>query len=109
MRVIFSEAAKADIRQILRRTQREFGSHQRTKYRALIEDARRRLQRHPDLGHHREGLPEDWRLFHISQQGKPARHFFLYVRDEATPELSVLRVLHDAMDIPAHLPEAPTK
>jgi len=52
-----------------------------------------------------KGLPPDWRLFHISQRGRPARHFILYILNRAEKRVDVLRVLHDAMDIPQHWAE----
>jgi toxin ParE1/3/4 len=52
-------------------------------------------------------LPPDWRLLHISQHGRPARHFILYIVNRTEDRIDVLRVLHDAMDIPRHWPERP--
>lgn len=105
MRLLLSDIAKADIREILRSTRAQFGPLQVPKYRALLSEARKRLRENPGLGHHREGLPPDWRLFHISQRGRPARHFILYVVNGAENRIDVLRVLHDAMDIPQHWSE----
>jgi plasmid stabilization system protein ParE len=99
-----TDAAKADIRAILRKTREQFGPLQVPKYRELLADARKRIREKPNLGHAREGLPPDWRLFHISQRGRAARHFLLYVVREAEGLVIVLRVLHDAMDIPRHWP-----
>ena len=104
MKLALTEAAKADIRAILRRTREQFGALHVTKYRALLADARKRIREKPNLGHARESLPPDWRLFHISQRGKAARHFLLYVVHEAEGLVIVLRVLRDAMDIPRKWP-----
>jgi toxin ParE1/3/4 len=104
VKLALTDAAKADIRQILRRTREQFGPLQVPKYRSLISEARKRIKENPNLGHHREGLPPDWRLFHISGRGRPARHFLLYILREAEELVIVLRVLHDAMDIPRHWP-----
>ncbi len=104
MRLFLSDIAKADIQQILRTTRAQFGPLQVPKYRSLLTEARKRLREHPELGHHREGLPPDWRLFHISQRGRPARHFILYVLNRSEDRIDVLRVLHDAMDVPRHWP-----
>jgi plasmid stabilization system protein ParE len=100
VRLFLTDLAKADIREILRTTRAQFGPLQVPKYRALIAEARKNLRDNPGLGHHREGLPPGWRLFHISQRGRPARHFFLYMVDHTQSRVDVLRVLHDAMDIP---------
>jgi toxin ParE1/3/4 len=106
VRLFLSDIAKADVREILRDTRVKFGPLQVPKYRALLSEARKRIRENPNLGHHREGLPDDWRLFHISQRGRPARHFFLYVLNRAAARVDVLRVLHDAMDVPRHWPGA---
>ena len=105
MRLFLTDIAKADIREILRMTRVDFGALQVPKYRALISEARKRVRENPNLGHHREGLPADWRLFHISQRGRPARHFLLYILNRSEERIDVLRVLHDAMDVPRHWPE----
>jgi plasmid stabilization system protein ParE len=102
VRVILTDAARADIRKILVRTRAEFGPAQVPRYRALLSEARRRLAEDPRLGHHRAGLPPEGRLFHISQRGRPARHFFLYFVDDSQRAVVVVRILHDAMDMPKH-------
>lgn len=104
MRLVLAEAAKGDIRGILRTTRARFGAMQVSRYRLLISQARQRLKADLNLGHHREGLPPEARLFHISQPGRPASHFFLYWVNEADSRIEVLRVLHDAMDIPRYWP-----
>ena len=106
MRLVLTDAAKADVLKILRDTRIKFGPVQVPKYRALISEARKRIVENPGLGHHREGLPPEGRLFHISQRGRPARHFFLYFVDESEDVLVVVRILHDAMDMPKHWPRS---
>lgn len=104
MRLILTDTAKADIRKILRSTLAQFGPHQVPKYRALISEARKRLRENPGLGHHREGLPPEGRLFHISQRGRPASHFFMYFVDATADTVVVVRVVHDAMEMGRHWP-----
>ncbi|HKY40246.1 MAG TPA: type II toxin-antitoxin system RelE/ParE family toxin [Polyangiaceae bacterium] len=104
MRLILTETAKADIRDILRSTRVQFGPLQVKKYRALIAEARKRLRETPGLGHHRDGLPPEGRLFHISQRGRPASHFLAYFVDVSAEIVVVVRVVHDAMDVPLHWP-----
>jgi plasmid stabilization system protein ParE len=107
VRLILTEAAKADIRQILRTTRAQFGPLQVPRYRALISEARQRLRADPGLGHHRDGLPPEGRVFHISQRGKPASHFLVYAFDASASSVIVVRVLHDAVDIGRHWPAQP--
>jgi len=104
VRLVLAEAAKADILAVVRATRAQFGPMQVPRYRALIAEARLRLKEDPHLGHHREGLPPEARIFHISQRGRPASHFLLYWVNVAENRIEVLRVLHDAMDIPRYWP-----
>jgi|SRR5882724_10549430 len=102
-RIVFTAIAKADIRRALRFTVRRFGRNQLAEYRALMRDARKRLAENPLLGHRRDDLPPEARVFHIGQEGRSASHFFLYrVVDDGT--VQVLRVLHKSMDAPRQLP-----
>ena len=103
MRVVFTEAAKADIRHVIRYTRQRWGQHQVLAYRALIIEARNRLSEDPFLGHQREGLPPEGRIFHLGQPGKPASHFPLYQVGQGSTVI-VLRFLHEAMDTPRHWP-----
>jgi plasmid stabilization system protein ParE len=48
VRLILTDAAKADIRHILRRTRADFGELQVPRYRALIEEARKRVCENPN-------------------------------------------------------------
>ena len=102
-RIVFTAIAKADIRRALRFTVRRFGRDQLAEYRALMLEARKSLAENPLLGHRREDLPPEARVFYIGQEGRPASHFFLYrVADDGT--VQVLRVLHKSMDAPRHWP-----
>lgn len=105
MRLVLTETAKADVRRILRSTREQFGPEQVRKYASLIAEARQRLRANPALGHHRDGLPPEGRLFHISQRGRPARHFFMYYVDAPERKITVVRVVHDAMDLSRHWPK----
>jgi plasmid stabilization system protein ParE len=105
VRLILTNAAKTDIRRILRSTRAQFGPLQVPRYRALIAEARKNLRENPGLGHHHEGLPPEGRLFHISQRGRPASHFFAYYVDASAQAVVVVRVVHDAMEIPRHWPK----
>ncbi|SRR6266545_1387356 len=105
-RIVFTAIAKADIRRALRFTVRRFGRSQLVEYRALMLEARKHLAENPLLGHRRDDLPAEARVFHIGQEGRPASHFFLYrIADHGT--VQVLRVLHKSMDVPRHWPSEP--
>jgi plasmid stabilization system protein ParE len=104
VRIVFSALAKADVRAVLHATAVQFGPLQVRTHRAAIASARKRLQENPQLGHHRDGLPPEGRLLHISEPGRPASHFFLYRLNAAKNRVEVLRLLHEAMDIPQYWP-----
>jgi len=101
-RIVFSSQAKADVAAILQETRRTYGPAQVKRYRALLTEARRHLLQFPGQGHRREGLPDDWRLFHIRQPGRNAAHFYLYIFTEVDNRIDVLRVLHESMDVSRH-------
>ena len=77
--------ARIDIQGVLDWTARNFGMPQRRQYRAAIQAALLRLREGPDL------------------PGSRLLHLLIY---EAGPDrrITVLRVLHDTMDLPRHLP-----
>ncbi len=64
-RIVFTAIAKADIRRALRFTVRRFGRSQLVEYRALMLEVRKHLAENPLLGHRRDDLPAEARVFHI--------------------------------------------
>jgi len=107
-RTLYRPAARADIRFILRSSQRRFGVRAQRDYSALIDRALALLCENP----RRPGVaPTDmvegaflFHLRHARQRGrapKPPRHIIVFDYDDAA--LTVLRVLHDAMNIETHL------
>jgi len=105
----YRPAARTDIRDILRASQRRFGVRAKRDYNALIDRALLLLRENPT----RPGvvrpdrLVEGASLFHLRharQRGhapKAPRHLIVFVAHEEM--ISVVRVLHDAMDIEAQL------
>jgi len=71
-RIVFTAIAKADIRRALRFTVRRFGRSQLVEYRALMLEVRKHLAENPLLGHRRDDLPAEARVFHIGQEQEPA-------------------------------------
>jgi toxin ParE1/3/4 len=110
-----SNAARADIVDILRLSQTQFGDQARQRYQALILAA---LQAPADtpyrIGSHERGeLAPGLRSYHLSysrQQAKQThgtvkspRHIVFY-RVASDDVIEVLRLLHDAMEVQLHLP-----
>lgn len=101
---IHRPAARADINELLKTSSRMFGPRARRSYKALVNRALNELCENPQAVGVRqhEDLP-GLHLFHLRHARtrgaapKQARHFIVFTYDDAT--LTVLRVLHDSMDI----------
>ncbi len=65
------------------------------------------LQDGPDLRGSvaRDEVRSGLRTYHIARLGNPARHLICY-RAVDGQIIEVLRILHDAMDLPRHMPPA---
>lgn len=107
----YRPAARADIRDLLKTSSRVFGPRARRDYKALIdravallcEDAKR-----PGVQHREDllGAPSLFHLRHARTRGhapKQPRHFIVFTFDDAS--LTILRVLHDSMDVEQHMGE----
>ncbi len=111
-----SNAARADIVDILRLSQTQFGDQARQRYQALILAALQALADTPyRIGsHERNELAPGLLSYHLvysRQQAKlphgavkSPRHVIFYrvANDEV---IEVVRLLHDAMDVQLHLPD----
>lgn len=97
--------AKAEIRDALAWSRARFGALAQRRYAALIKHAQRLLVRDPQRPgvQRREHFADGVFLFHLrharerGQAPKQPRHFIVFTYDDAT--LTILRVLHDSMDI----------
>jgi plasmid stabilization system protein ParE len=100
----YRPAARADISNLLKTSSRMFGPRARRSYKALIDRALNTLCENPQsAGVQRlEDIPgyNVFHLRHARERGvapKQARHIIVFTYDEDT--LTILRVLHDSMDI----------
>jgi plasmid stabilization system protein ParE len=104
-RLIVEPAADADVRDLRKTSHRNFGPVSARRYQALLRAAYRLLRDDPTRPSVRrlEDLPRAPYTFHIRHARirgaapKQARHIIVFTYDDAT--LTVLRVLHDSMDI----------
>lgn len=97
--------ARADIRALLKTSRRMFGLRAKREYKLLLDRAeallcadpnRAGVQHRPDL----RAAPCLFHLRHARTRGvapKQPRHIIVFTYDERT--LSIIRVLHDSMDI----------
>lgn len=110
-----SDAARADIIEILAQTHERFGELARLRYEYLLVTALRDLAAEPDrIGSiSRPELGDDVRSYHLRHSRDRARHESGIVRRPrhlllfrlARPDLiGIGRVLYDAMEIERHLP-----
>ncbi len=108
-RVRLTTSAETDFQNILRWTSERFGETQARIYADTLSGAIEALGEGPDIAGARErgDIAEGLMTLHVARGGRKGRHFVLYrVGGESEPFLiDVLRLLHDAMDLPRHLEE----
>jgi len=100
-----SAAAERDFGSILEWTNERFGARQARVYRNALEQGIRALRNGPDVqgAKRRDDIITGVWSLHIAGNRKRGRHLLLYrVSGESTIE--TVRILHDSMDIPRHLP-----
>jgi plasmid stabilization system protein ParE len=104
-RLIVKPAALAEARSALRVSRSNFGSNAARRYEALIRRAYNLLRKDPTRPgvQQRDGMSPGVLLFHLRHarargaSPKQPRHFIVFTYDEAS--LTILRVLHDSMDV----------
>jgi toxin ParE1/3/4 len=103
-------AAEQDYREILRWTVENFGRGQAKTYARTLSDALRDLTLGPSITgvRLRDDIGPDIHTLHVARKGRKGRHFVVFRIDPARGEhiIDVLRLLHDSMDLPRHLPAA---
>lgn len=104
-RLVVEPAADADVRDLRKTSHRNFGPISARRYQALLRAAYRMLREDPirPSVQHRADLRSAPYFFHIRHarargaSPKQARHIIVFTYDETT--LTILRVLHESMDI----------
>ncbi len=106
--VRLTAAAEADFRTILRWTLTQFGERQTRVYAETLSAALKDLAAGPTIPgtRNRNEIARGILSLHVARKGRKGRHFVIFrvARDQGTPTIEVLRLLHDAMDLPRHLP-----
>ena len=101
--VVLTARASADIVDIAEWTTRQFGSTQAERYSQTIDTALASLSAGPSVFGSRDCSvgERNLRSLHLP---RPGRHLIVYrVADAQRLEIEVVRILHDAMDLPRHL------
>jgi len=100
-KLLISASARRDVSDALMYTSQRWGPRQRRLYRSLIQQALDTLLVDPlaPASRARDDIAPGIRIFHIARHGRPARHFVVYT---VMPQgdVRVIRLLHDAMDLP---------
>lgn len=103
-------AAEADIGEILRWTAEHFGERQARVYAETLAAALEELSGGPEVigARIRGDIGRGLFTLHVARHGRRGRHFVMYRigHDDQAEVIDVLRVLHDAMDLPRYLPPA---
>ena len=112
-RVRLAAAAEADFDQILQWTAERFGKRRADIYTETLLAALDALKEGPTVAgvKTRDGLSKDILTLHASRSGRKARHIILFRVEPGGDErvIQILRILHDSMDLPRHLPSPPGK
>jgi len=87
--------AKADLRSIGRYTQATWGREQRNTYLARLDASFHLLAREPQRGRACDDIRPGYRKYHVG------RHLIFY--RQSPGGIEIIRILHDRMDIEAHL------
>lgn len=107
-RVRLAAAAEADFRNILLWTSENFGAKQARTYSATLSVALRDLTEGPikSGATPRNDIGKGIYALHVARHRRKGRHFVVFRvgRDINGELIDVLRLLHDAMDLPRHVP-----
>jgi toxin ParE1/3/4 len=98
-----TQTAERDFADIIAWTANEFGERQARRYAEAIARAIAALASGPKLLGSRthDDLPAGLRILPVARRGMNARHVLLY-RSQGDEVIEVIRILHQAMDLPRH-------
>jgi len=106
--VRLAAAAEADFQDILHWTVGQFGEAQARVYAETLSAALDALTAGPTVlgAKARDDIAKGLFTLHVARRGRRGRHFVMFRigQDRGREVIEVLRLLHDAMDLPRHLP-----
>ncbi len=104
--VRLGQQAEQEYVEILQWTLKTFGEGQASTYAETLALTIAALEGGPDIlgARARDDILPGIRTLHVARQGRAGRHFVVF--RAAGSDIDVLRVLHDSMDLPRHLPAA---
>jgi toxin ParE1/3/4 len=105
--VRLTAVAEADFAQVLRWTAAQFGARQAQVYARTLSLAIEALSQGPEVldASAMDDIAPGLRALHVARSGRKGRHIVIFREQpgEEAAVVEVLRVLHDAMDLPRHL------
>lgn len=96
MAFYLTRKAKADLKDIARYTQKQWGVKQRNIYLTRIDDAFRDLSNDPDKGRTCDDIRQGYLKYRVG------KHVIFY-RKINTTDIEIVRVLHERMDFESRL------
>ncbi|HRW60906.1 MAG TPA: type II toxin-antitoxin system RelE/ParE family toxin [Defluviicoccus sp.] len=109
--VRLTAAAEADFRSIVRWICERFGEAQARAYADTLVSAITALAQGPAIpgAKARNDINSGLFTLHVARGGRRGRHFLMFRigHDGDRDLVEVLRILHDAMDVPRHMPKKP--
>ncbi len=102
-----TDTAAEDFKSIVRWSRERFGERQARVYAATLASALQELSSGPDqLGVKvRSDIAKGLLTLHVARHGRKGSHFVMFrVADKPGRVLELLRLLHESMDPPRHLP-----
>ena len=106
--VRLAAAAETDFQDILRWTLEQFGEAQARIYAETLSAALESLAAGPNVigARARNDIARGLFTLHVARHARRGRHFIMFRvgRGQDRQVIELLRLLHDAMDLPRHLP-----
>ena len=107
-RIRLASTAEEGFRNILRWTEEQFGESQARACADTLTQAIQALSFGPNVAgsRARNDIADGLMALHVARRGRKGRHLVLYRVGSPSnpPVIDVLRLLHDAMDLPRHIP-----
>lgn len=103
-KVRLGQQAEKDYVEILQWTTKTFGKKQARAYAQTLASAIEALSDGPEIlgSRARDNIQPGLRSLHVARQGRAGRHFVVF--QVVGSHIDVLRLLHESMDLPQHLP-----
>jgi toxin ParE1/3/4 len=104
--VRLTESAETDFRNIVRWSAEQFGTAQARTYARTLSLALEELMAGPEVAgtRVRNDILPGLMTLHVARNRRKGRHFILFrTSADHKQRIDVLRILHDAMDLPQHV------